>query len=195
MNEQRRAYLAGLYERYGSHDAAQTDRLQRWRSIEPESAGLLSLLVLAKQAEKLLEIGTSGGYSTLWLADAAEQTGGRLTTVEIEAARRDTAWQHLRNTGLDAYTDAVCADAAVFLAENQVQYDFILLDAERPAYMGYWPHLRRSLTPNGGLLAVDNVLSHAEETAAFRALVEADNSFRTTVLSVGAGLLLAVKYA
>ncbi len=193
MNAERLAYLAELYTQYSDYDASQSDRLQRWRSIEPESAELLALLVLAKQAKSLLEIGTSGGYSTLWLADAVEQTGGRLTTLEIESARRDVAVQHLKHTGLADYAEALCTDAAAFLAENQVQYDLILLDAERPAYVGYWPHLRRCLAKSGSLLVVDNVLSHAAEVAEFQALVSADSAFQKTVLPIGAGLLLVVR--
>jgi predicted O-methyltransferase YrrM len=67
----------------------------------------------------------------------------------------------------------------------------IFLDAERPAYCGYWPDLLRVLRP-GGLLAVDNVLSHAEEVRAFRTLVEDDDRVLQAVVPVGAGVLLIV---
>lgn len=193
MNPQRRAYAAELYQAYHSDDAAQADRLNRWRSIEPESAELLAMLVLAKQAKRILEIGTSGGYSTLWLAAAAEQTGGHLTSLEIEEARRQTALGHIEANGLTDRTTLLCADAADFLQKHADPYDFILLDAERPAYPAYWPHLIQCLSEKGALLVVDNVVSHAGQVQEFIALVQADERFESTILPIGAGLLLVVR--
>ena len=193
MNTERRAYFDQLYQSYRREDAAQIDRLQRWRSIEPESAQFLGLLVLAKRAQNVLEIGTSGGYSTLWLADALEQTGGRLTTLEIEAERQQAAMRHLAANGLQNGVQAVCGDAGAFLAGNREAYDLILLDAERPAYCGYWPHLADALAEAGSTLVVDNVLSHAEQVADFVELVAADQRFTHSILPVGAGLMMVVR--
>lgn len=193
MNAFRKDYLTKLYQSYHLADSKETDRLNRWRSIEPESAELLSLLVLAKQAKHLLEIGTSGGYSTLWLADAAEQTGGHLTTLEIEPKRQQTALQHLHATELSEVVTALCLDAATFLENNQARYDFILLDAERPAYPSYWHYLKAALHNSGSILVVDNVLSHAEQVKDFIALVKSELDFEQTILPIGAGLLLVVK--
>ena len=193
MNEYRKEYIAKLYQAYRNADIEQSDRLNRWRSIEPESAEFLALLVLAKQAKSLLEIGTSGGYSTLWLADAVEQTGGHLITLEIEAQRQQTALKHLVATGLSGVTTALCVDAGKFLQSNQDNYDFILLDAERPAYPMYWTYLKTCLETSGSVLVVDNVLSHAEQVKEFIALVNADIDFEQTILPIGAGLLLVVK--
>ena len=186
-----RQHLDTLYHTYRSADTTQADRLHRWRSIEPESAALLSVLVVAKQAQNLLEIGTSGGYSTLWLAEAAAQTGGRLTTLEIDPARHATAQRHLHACGLAA--TALCVDAAVFLRDTQEIYDFIPLDAERPAYPVYWPELRRCLARSGSLLAVDNVISHAAQVQDFIALVAAAEDYHHSIVPIGAGLLLVVK--
>lgn len=193
MRPARKAYVDELHRNYHEADASQADRLNRWRSIEPESAELLALLVITRQARHLLEIGTSGAYSTLWLADAAEQTGGHLTTLEIDPVRQQTAMKHLDSTGLSAVTTSLCVDAGVFLRASQAFYDFVLLDAERPAYIDYWPHLARCLSSSGALLVVDNVLSHAGQVQDFIGLVKADVRFLSVTLPVGAGLFLAVR--
>ena len=70
--------------------------------------------------------------------------------------------------------------------------DVVFLDSDRSRYRGWWPDVRRVLR-DGGLLAVDNVLSHPDQVADLRALVDADPGLRSTVSAVGKGLLLAVK--
>ena len=109
MDAHRRAVAAELLTASREHDAAQEDRAARYRNLETESAELLAVLARAAAPQHILELGTSNGYSTIWLADAAEAVGAQLTSVEI--------------------------------------------DAERPAYAGYWPDLLRALAP-GALLVI-----------------------------------------
>jgi predicted O-methyltransferase YrrM len=191
------AALAGLldelYAQGREYDAAQADRLARLRNLEPETARLLALLVRATAARAVLELGTSNGYSTLWLADAVRATGGRIVSVELESARSAQAAANLARAGLAALVELRVQDAADALAAApDAGQDVIFLDAERPHYVGYWPQLVRVLRP-GGLLAVDNVVSHAHELTDFTALVESEPGVTTTVVPVGAGLRLAVR--
>lgn len=79
--------LDELHDEGVAHDAERTDRLDRRRNLEPESARLLAILVASTGARSVLELGTSNGYSTIWLADAVESTGGFVTSVEVDAAR------------------------------------------------------------------------------------------------------------
>ena len=191
MDAARRELLERLYRDSREHDAAQEDRLQRFRNVEPESAALLAVLIRATRARRLLEIGTSNGYSTIWLADAAEATGGELVSVDVDAERTALARANLERAGLTA--DLRTEDAATTLGQAaDAAHDFVFLDAERPAYVSYWPELVRTLAPNG-LLAVDNVLSHGDQLVEFTALVEADSRVTTTVVPIGAGLRLIVR--
>jgi predicted O-methyltransferase YrrM len=180
--------------RYGTaHDAGLADRLERLRNVEPDTARVLFVLVRALGARRLLELGTSNGYSTLWLADAVRSVGGRLVTVDVDAARSAQAAQNLDRVGLRELVELRVEDAAVTLRDTpDGALDMLFLDAERPAYAGYWPDLVRILRP-GGLLAVDNVLSHADQVADFRALVLADERVSEAVVPTGAGLLLVVR--
>ena len=184
------AQANALYQDFQAHDALQSDRLQRFRNIEPESARLLGVLIRAQRARKILEIGTSTGYSTLWLANAAQSTQGQVTTIEIDAERSHQAQQHAARLHLQNTVEFKVGDALEFLQQCTERYDFILLDAERDAYVAYWPYLAQLMQAKGGLLAVDNVLSHASEVAEFIGLIEADQRFACTSLPVGAGLLL-----
>lgn len=183
-----------LYQQLQKHDAQQTDRLLRYRSIEPESAHLLGMLIRAQQAQKILEIGTSAGYSTLWLAEAAQSTAGRVTTIELDLERSLQARAYARQLQLDAYINFLTEDALIFLQQCSEQYDFILLDAERDAYTQYWPYLMQILKTKGGLLVVDNVLSHASDVEEFMYLVQENMQFTSVTLPVGAGLLLVTAH-
>jgi len=189
----RRAYAEELYAAGRAHDAGEPDRLLRWRNVEPETAELLGLLVRAKRARNVLEIGTSNGYSTIWLGDAVEATGGSVVSLEIDAARTAIAAGHLESVGLRTSVDLRTEDAATALAAfADAVFDLIFLDAERDAYAGYWPDLVRTLAP-AGLIAVDNVISHAHDLVAFRATVDGDDRVTPALVPIGAGVLLAVR--
>ena len=100
----------------------------------------------------MLEIGTSNGYSTLWLAHALAATGGELLGVDVDGPRSAEAAAHLRSTGLAGQVTLVLRDAADVLREEAGTFDLILVDAERPAYPDYLPDLRRLVDPAGGAL-------------------------------------------
>jgi predicted O-methyltransferase YrrM len=189
----RRAFADQLYAAGRDHDARHADRLARWRNVEPETAAMLGVLVRAKQARRVLEIGTSNGYSTIWLGDAVEATGGAVVTVEIEPARTALARTNVARAGLADVVDLRTEDAAAALrALPDGVFDLVFLDSERDAYVGYWPDLVRTLAP-AGLLAVDNAISHERELVDFRAAVEQDERVTEALVPIGAGVLLIVR--
>jgi predicted O-methyltransferase YrrM len=193
MDDRLRELLQRLHREGAQHDRGKADRVERLRNLEPDSAALLALLVRATAARRVLELGTSNGYSTLWLADAARSVGGRVVSVEVDAERSAIAARNLQQAGLRDLVELRTEDAAQALGDSAPgSWDLIFLDAERSAYAGYWPELVRAL-PAGGLLAVDNVLSHARELEAFRACVREDASVSEALAPTGAGLLLVVR--
>ena len=183
-------YMQALYQNFTAFDAQQTDRIQRYRNVEPESALFLAMQIHIQQSKEILEIGTSTGYSTLWLAHAAQQIQGRVTTLEIDPARTAQAQHHAQELGLDDVIDFWVGDAQKYLAKVTQQYDFIFLDAERDAYVGYWAFLQKMLNPCGGVLIVDNVISHAAQVKCFIELIENDPRFISMTLPIGAGLYM-----
>jgi predicted O-methyltransferase YrrM len=114
-----------------------------------------------------------------------------VVSVEVDASRTALARENLARARLGA--ELRTEDAAVTLGEAEDgAWDFVFLDAERPAYVSYWPELVRTLAPNG-LLAVDNVISHEHEVSEFTALVEADDRVTSALVPIGAGLRLIVR--
>lgn len=193
MDRELAELLEDLYARGREHDGRQPDRFDRLRNVEPDTARLLALLIRAAGLRRSLELGTSNGYSTIWLADAARAVGGSLTSVEIDPERTSLARQNLQRANLENVVDLRVDDAgSVLSASADGEWDFIFLDAERPAYTGYWSDLVRVLAPCG-LLAVDNVLSHADEVAEFRAMVADDQRVTDALAPTGAGALLVLR--
>jgi predicted O-methyltransferase YrrM len=193
MDAERRRLAGRLYEESHAHDQALSDRLERFRNVEPATAELLGVMIRFGGVKRILELGTSNGYSTIWLADAAQACGGSVVSVELDAGRVELARANLRATGVADSVELLVGDAGDVLgASGEGAWDFVFLDAERPAYAGYVDDLVRVLAP-GGMLAVDNVLSHEHELVEFSALLEAEVGLTQTVVPVGAGLRLAVR--
>jgi predicted O-methyltransferase YrrM len=186
--------LKAELERFGeANDATTNDRPRRMLNITRDTGEFLSLLVRATLARQVLEIGTSNGYSTLWLAEAAKAISGSVRTVELADYKVGLASTNFSRSGLSPYIALVHDDAGRLLQKSDAGvFDLIFLDSERPEYPGWWPQLRRVLRP-GGLLVVDNATSHTEQMAPFVALVKADPAFTTCLVPVGNGEFLAVK--
>ena len=186
--------LLAELERFGqANDAAISDRPRRMLNITRDTGEFLAVLVLATAARRVLEIGTSNGYSTLWLARAAAGLGGTVTTVERSGFKVELAARNFARSGLASRIVQVHDDAGAVLSRQEIAgFDMIFLDSERPEYPGWWPDIRRVLRP-GGLLVVDNATSHAQQMAPFVALVKADAGFVTSLVPVGNGEFLAVR--
>ena len=88
--------ISRLYDEFKQHDSCQIDRLRRYRNIEAEAAKFLAILLRTQQSKRILEIGTSTGYSTLWLADAAKVVNGKVITLEINAFRSAQAKKNMQ---------------------------------------------------------------------------------------------------
>ena len=187
MTESFQALLAEL-EGFGEeNDKVNTERPRRMLNITRDMGELLSVLIRATSAQRVLEIGTSNGYSTLWLASAVHATGGTVTTVERSDYKIDMAQKNFIRSGLASSITLVHEEAGRLLERaSEASVDLIFLDSERTEYPGWWPDLNRVLRP-GGLLVVDNATSHAEKMAPFVALVKADTEFSTNLVPVGKG--------
>jgi predicted O-methyltransferase YrrM len=176
-----------------AHDGDPANAATRMLNITPDTGEFLAVLVKATGARRILEIGTSNGYSTLWLAAAAAPVDGAVTTIELAHEKIEMARANFARAGLDTRITLLEGDAGAMLDSLfDASFDLLFLDSKRSAYLDWWPDIRRVLRP-GGLLVVDNATSHAREMAAFTAAVRADAGFTTSLVPVGKGEFLAVK--
>ncbi len=193
MDSTRQELLGKLLEHGTQHDAQEPDRLLRYRNITRDTGSFLTLLMFATDAKRVLEIGTSNGYSTIWLADAAAQIGGHVTTIEADEGRSAEAAANFESARVSDHVTLKHGRAADIVATLEpASFDFIFLDAERSEYVDLWPNLSGLLKPLRGLLVVDNAISHKHELVDFVDLLEADPRIETSLVPVGKGELVAV---
>lgn len=177
------------------NDRSVSDRPRRMLNINRETGEFLAVLVRATQARRVLEIGTSNGYSTIWLASAARAVDGHVITIERSEYKIALAAGNFERSGLSGTITQMIGSAAEILpSERDSGFDLVFLDSERGDYPAWWPDIRRVLRP-GGLLVVDNAVSHAGEMAPFIDLVAADAEFATCTVPVGNGEFLATRHA
>ena len=138
MEAELRRLLNELYEAGQRHDASEQDRSKKLLNLEPEGARLLSILVRSSRSTRLLEIGTSNGYSTIWLAWATRAIGGHIISIDREAHKQVLADDNLRRAGLRAVVDLVCGDATQVVANLPGPFDFVFFDADRRSAPPSW---------------------------------------------------------
>ena len=193
VDERVRATIEELSAAAEAHDATRADRLDRWRVLESDAGRLVWFLTQAVGARRIVEIGTSRGVSTLWLADAARATGGRVLSLDTDPDAQADAGRSLAAAGLGEYVEFRVADGGAALAElPDGGVDLLFLDAERTEYPAWWPHPVRVLRA-GGVLVADNALSHPDEIAPLRELMEREPGLITTLIPVGKGELVGLR--
>ncbi len=161
-------------------------------NVSRQTAVFMSMLVKISRTKSALEIGTSNGYSTLWLAEALTHTGGHLTTIEFWEKRQKIAVENLKKHGLLEHVTPIIGSAIEVLPELDINPDFVFIDANKAEYIKYFDILKDKM-PVGSILLADNVLSHKEKVKPFVDKISADSDFQSQVLDLPAGMLMALK--
>jgi predicted O-methyltransferase YrrM len=173
-----------------AHDSAEPEHLRRLLNLERDTARLLDILLRAAHARSVLEIGTSNGYSTLWIAEAMQSTGGRVTSIERSPDKHAMARANLTRAGLIALVDLHLGDATEIIAALRGPFDTVFFDADRVSA----PHQLELLMPKlteRVLILADNALSHPDEIRGYLDAVNALPEFRHIVVPIGKGLSIA----
>jgi caffeoyl-CoA O-methyltransferase len=185
LGERERAAIARLWQRKLEQDARGLPQAQRHRNLEPPSAEFLSALASGIGARRMVEIGGSSGISTIALAVAARDAGGRLTSIEIEPKRQLQSRELLRSLDLNDFVEYICGDAGAVLPQMG-EVDLALIDCEKEDYIRFFDMLR--VTP-GGFVVADNIISHS--LAEYVKHVRKRSKVESVTLPIGKGLELS----
>ncbi|EGR0775223.1 O-methyltransferase [Vibrio cholerae] len=179
-------------EQFGiQNDLAQSDKSKKYLNITRDTGEFLSVLVKATGARRILEIGTSNGYSTIWLASALPDDG-KVYTIEANPQKTEEASLNFNQTRTSSKIVQLVGDATEVLSNVPENMDFIFLDADRKTYVSLADDLF-NLLKTGGLLVCDNATSHADELEEFRAWVSSQHNLSVSLEPIGKGELLVYK--
>ncbi|HEY8086322.1 MAG TPA: DUF1442 domain-containing protein [Polyangiaceae bacterium] len=158
--------------------------------VGPESGRLINILAKSLKAPRILELGTSFGYSGIWLAEAARATGGRLVTMELSEKKSAYAREMSKKAGLDAHVDFRVGDAVKMIDELPHGIDFVLVDLWKGLYLPCLEAFYPKLNP-GAIVVSDNMIEPASEHEAvmrYQHAVRAKPKMTSILVPVGSGL-------
>lgn len=170
------------------HRRENVRHFERLRQVPPATGRFLAVLAATAPQGRCLEIGTSGGYSTLWLSLACMETGRHMTTFEVADEKIRIARETFRTAGVEDIVDLVEGDARQHL-ESYKKVAFCFLDAEKHHYLEYYNLVIPRMVA-GGLLVVDNVISHRETVAPMLRRALKDKRVDALIVPLGSGLLV-----
>lgn len=195
MNREREAVLERLKHFGEENDARVGARAEKMLNITADTGLLLWMVIRSMEPARLLEIGTSNGYSTIWWADALTGPAQELTTVELNPWKAELARKNFEEAGVSDRIRLVVEDAGDYLRNApSASVDFLFLDSERSEYLDWWPDICRVLAPRG-LLVVDNAVDKAAELAPFRERVRETDRVLAVLVPIGNGELFIQKAA
>lgn len=177
----------GLFAAGWDRDARRDQLLLR---VGPDTGRLINILAAGAGAKRMLELGTSYGYSTIWLAEAAARTGGKVVSLDLAAAKQAHALQMLKRAGLEARVELICGDALAILGGLDGPFDFVLIDLWKDLYVPCLELISPKLAP-GAILVADNMLRPEAARAdanAYRARIHTYPDMESVLLNVGSGI-------
>jgi caffeoyl-CoA O-methyltransferase len=155
---------------------------QYW-SVPRKDGELLRFLVKAARVKNVLEIGTSHGFSAIWIGLGLEETGGRLTTIEIDKDRHLLARKNLGDAGLLQRVTLILGDAHAEVAKLDGPFDFVFLDADKEGQGDYFNKLYPKKLLPGGLLVSHNAIRQADSMRDYLDLVQKHPDFDSIIVS------------
>ena len=184
-----------IFDEVTTNTLAELEKTQKdfW-NIPRKTAVLINTFIKMMGVKNALEIGTSNGYSGIWIAKALKQTGGKLTTIEYYEKRQSVAIENFKKCSVDniirPLQGSACDIIETFSSEEK--FDFVFIDANKREYVKYFELIKPHLTEKA-LIVADNITSHAEKVQTFIDAIDADNDFQYEIVEVPGGILVAYK--
>lgn len=168
-----------------------TPRMERLRQIPPETGKFVSILAASAPNGEFLEIGTSAGYSTLWIALACKLNGNKLITFEILKDKAELARETFELTNLKDTIELIEGDARYYIP-NYNNISFCFLDAEKEVYEDCYDLVIPNMV-KGGILVADNAINHYETLKPMLDKALADDRVDALIVPIGKGELVCRK--
>ncbi|MEX0649802.1 MAG: class I SAM-dependent methyltransferase [Candidatus Andersenbacteria bacterium] len=167
------------------------ESIKMW-SVPRRTAELLRKYVLEYKPKVILELGTSSGYSTIWLASGAKEYGGKIYTVEMARPKIEIARKYIKETEMEDVVEITEGKIADVLKNWEKPIDFVFLDADKMNYKPYIdqiePHLNK-----GAIVIADNAIDFAHLMKDYLTYVQESGKYKSELLNIDNGLMVSVK--
>jgi len=184
MNEK----TAGIIRRVEEFISRKDDAL----AIPRDAGEFIHALLLATRAKRALEIGTSYGYSGLWIASALRRNGGILVTIDMERRKHDVAAKYFADAELADCVRLETGIALEVIERLEGHFDFVLVDADKENCIRYVEAIEGKLSSRS-IVLTDNTLTHAEQLADYLDWIRNHNAFKSASIPIGNGMEMSVK--
>ncbi len=162
-------------------------------AVSEEDGRFLRMLVAARGARSVLEIGGASGYSGIWLGLGARESGGRVVSIEYDPVRAAEAAENIKKAGLTDVVRAVHADAFAEIPKLEGTFDLVFLDAWKPDYIKFFEMVYPRMDP-GGLFIAHNVVNKKSDMEPFLSAIQNHAGLFTTIVSPsGEGMSVSYK--
>lgn len=171
-------------------------------NLDRECANLLNTLIQIHNSKNVLEIGTSNGYSGIWILKALEHTKGSFTTIEFWEKRQSQARKNFEICCPNIKAQTKIGSAIVVLQDleeeikkgKRKKFDFVFIDANKKEYIEYFKIINKITTDNSVILA-DNILSHYEKTKDYTEELFENKNYQSQIINIGSGMMLSKRIA
>ena len=169
-------------------------------NLDRECANFLNTLIKIKNAKNVLEIGTSNGYSGIWILEALKETKGKLTTVEYWEKRQSVARANFSKCVPEVYAESKIGAAVIVLEDmldeikqnKREKFDFVFIDANKKEYIEYFELIDKMIN-KGSVILADNILTHYKKVEDYVNTLFNNPSYQSQILPFGAGMMLSYK--
>jgi len=166
---------------------------KKYWNIDAKTGQFLNQLVKERKYKKILEYGTSTGYSAIWFLEALSKTKGHLTTIESHKKERfPLAQKHIKESGLSKYATLILGHAPEDTPVTPKLFDLAFFDATKYEHVDYFKAASKRIK-KGGMIITDNAISHKKELAPYLKHVTTQKDWQSEVLNIGTGLLVSTK--
>ena len=172
--------LLGELEAFGQeHDG--------YYNIPPDTGQFFNILVRISKAKSILEVGTSNGYSTIWLGEAIKENNGKIATIEIAEHKVRMAFENFKRAKLDTTIKIIHGDALQEIPKLKGRFDFLFIDAIKEDYIKYFKLAYPKLTKNA-IIVADNAIMFERYMKDYLNYVRKHNDLRSVLVPIGSGV-------
>ena len=169
-------------------------------NLDRNCANFLNILIKLKEAKNVLEIGTSNGYSGIWILEALQKTKGKLTTIEFWEKRQSVARENFKSCYPNVKVEPKIGSAIVVLEDlleeinndKREKFDFVFIDANKKEYIKYFELVDKMLQDNG-IIVADNILSHYKKVEDYVKTLLNHHDYQSQILEMGTGMMYSIK--